>query len=178
MILSDAVMDWLESFLIDEGLSPTLASEFKIALMRLLIARGSGDNQDLAFIEYFMKHQSEMTAWQVYFFSDVAWIMYHVGGIYRDNRDQKLLGLRRTLSLIFYKSFHLQNANQLALAIVDIGRSTSLEVTTLANNRITSLLRQEKIPGSQLFGTKEVIRMAIQLATVIAQEQSNQDDLT
>lgn len=131
MILSDAVMDWLESFLVREGLSSSIAGEFRTVLLRAVIIRGTGDTSSDPFVDFFMKYQSEMNEWQIHFFSDIAWIMYQIGRIHRDTIDQKLIKLRRTIGLIFERSFRLQNANLIANLVVEIARSRSPETEAL-----------------------------------------------
>jgi len=176
MILSDAVMNWLESFLVREGMSSDAASEFRTVLLRSVIIRGTGDTTNDPFVDFFMEHQSELNEWQIHFFSDIAWIMYQIGRIHRDNRDQKLLELRRTLSLIFERSFKLNHANLIALLVLEIGRSTSPEAEALAHKRLGETLNREKIPGSQLYGTKRIIRMATEIAQVVAREKTELSD--
>jgi hypothetical protein len=172
MILSDAVMDWLESFLVREGLSSSTAEEFRTVLFRALITRAAGDTENDPFVDFFIEHQKEMDEWQVHFFSDVAWIMYQIGRIHQDNYNQKLIELRRTLILIFERSFKLKHAKLMAFLVMDIGKSTSSESEALARKRLVELLHQERLPGSQLYGTKQVIELTTELARVIAREKT------
>jgi hypothetical protein len=165
-------MDWLESFLVREGLSSSAASEFRQVLLRLRITRVSGDIQNDPFVLFFEKHHTEMNEWQIHFFTDIAWIMYQVGLIHGDNYDQKLMGIQKTISLILKRSFHLEHANQIAPLILDIGKNKSPESKALAQDRLTKLIRQKDTAGSHIFGTKQVIGMFTELATVLVQEQT------
>jgi len=172
VILSDAVMDWLESFLINEGLSPGMANEFRAVLLRAVLIRGTGNTKNDPFVDFFVEHQSEMTEWQIHFCSDIAWIMFKIGCIQRDNTDQKLIELQNTLKLIFERSFKLSQANRIALLVFDISKSNSPETEALARRRLSETLLKEKTPGSQLYGTKRIVRMLTELVTVVAQERS------
>jgi hypothetical protein len=173
MILSDAVMDWLESFLVREGLSSATANEFRTVLLRAVILRGFGDTGTEPFLDFFMEHQSEMNEWQIHFLSDIASIMYRIGRIHDESIDQKLIELRKTLALILERSFKLQNATGIALLVLEIARSKSPESEALAKRRLADTLNKEKTPGSQLYGTKRILRMVTELAMEVGREQTS-----